>query len=140
MHYLMQQAFWQDQMAANFVVALAGLGMFLAAIGLYGVIAFVVDKRRHEIGVRMALAAERRDVLGIVLGHGLRIAAVGAGLGLVASLAATRLLSSVLYGVKPTDGLTFFGSSAGAVLVGGCCKLFPGKTRGAGRPYGVAAA
>lgn len=127
MRYLMQQAFWQDQMAANFVVALAVLGMFLATIGLYGVIAFVVNKRRHEIGIRMALGAERRDVLAMVLGQGLRIAAVGAGLGLVASLAAMRLLSSVLYGVKPTDGLTFFGSSMVVILVAVAASCFPAR-------------
>jgi putative ABC transport system permease protein len=127
MRYLMQQAFWQDQMAANFVVALAVLGMFLATIGLYGVIAFVVNKRRHEIGIRMALGAERRDVLAMVLGQGLRIAAVGAGLGLVASLAAMRLLSSVLYGVKPTDGLTFFGSSMVVILVAVAASYFPAR-------------
>jgi macrolide transport system ATP-binding/permease protein len=127
MHYLMQQAFWQDRMAANFVVALAVLGMFLAAIGLYGVIAFVVNKRRHEIGIRMALGAERGNVLRMVLGQGLRIAAVGAGLGLVASLATMRLLSNALYGVKPTDGLTLFGSSALVMLVAVAASYFPAR-------------
>ncbi len=127
MRYLMQQAFWQDQMAANFLVALAVLGMFLAAIGLYGVIAYVVTKRRHEIGIRMALGAERRNVLRMVLGQGLRIAAVGAGLGLVASLVTMRLLSSMLYGVKPTDGISLLGSSVVVILVATAASYFPAR-------------
>ncbi len=127
MRYLMQQALWQDQMAASFAVGLGLLGMFLATIGLYGVIAYVVNKRQHEIGIRMALGAERGNVLRMVLGQGLRIAAVGAGLGLVASLAAMRLLSNVLYGVKPTDGPTLFGSSVVVILVAVAASYFPAR-------------
>ena len=127
LHYLMQQAFWQDQTAASFVAGLGVLGMFLAAIGLYGVIAYVVSKRRHEIGVRMALGAERRNVLRMVLGQALKIAAVGAGIGLVASLGAMRLLSSMLYGVKPTDGLTLFGSLVVVILVAIVASYFPAR-------------
>jgi len=127
MHYLMQQAFWQDQIAASFVAGLGVLGMFLAAIGLYGVIAYVVSMRRHEIGVRMALGAERRNVLLMVLGEALKIAAIGAGLGLVASLGSTRLLSSMLYGVKPTDGLTFFGSLVVVILVAIVASYLPAR-------------
>ncbi len=127
MRYLMQQALWQDQMAASFVVGLGVLGMFLATIGLYGVIAYVVNKRQHEIGIRMALGAEHGNVLRMVLGQGLRIAAVGSGLGLVASLAAMRLMSNILYGVKPTDGLTLFGSSAVVILVAIAASYFPAR-------------
>jgi predicted permease len=127
MHYLMQQAFWQDQIAASFVAGLGVLGMFLAAIGLYGVIAYVVSKRRHEIGVRMALGAERRNVLLMVLGEALKIAAIGAGLGLVASLGSMRLLSSMLYGVKPTDGLTFFASLVVVILVAIVASYLPAR-------------
>jgi predicted permease len=116
-HYLMQQAFWDDQMAAGFVGALGLLGIFLGAIGLYGVVAFTVNRRSREIGIRMALGAERRDILRLVLGQGLTLAAIGAGIGLVASLAAMRLLSAMLYGVRPTDPLTFAGSSALVILV-----------------------
>jgi predicted permease len=126
-HYLMQQAFWVDQMAAGFVGALGLLGIFLGAIGLYGVVAFTVNRRSREIGIRMALGAERRDVLRLVLGHGLALAAIGAGIGLVASFAAMRLLSTMLYGVRPTDPLTFAGSSALVILVALAASWFPAR-------------
>jgi predicted permease len=127
MDYLMQQAFWADQMAAGFVGALGLLGIFLGAIGLYGVVAFTVNRRSREIGIRMALGAERRDVLRLVLGQGLALAAIGAGIGLVASLAAMRLLSTMLYGVKPTDPLTFAGSSALVILVALAASWLPAR-------------
>ncbi len=126
-HYLMQQAFWADQMAAGLVGALGLLGIFLGAIGLYGVVAFTVNRRSREIGIRMALGAERRDVLRLVLGHGLALAAIGAGIGLVASFAAMRLLSTLLYGVRPTDPLTFAGSSALVILVALAASWFPAR-------------
>jgi ABC-type antimicrobial peptide transport system permease subunit len=125
--YLMQQAFWADQMAAGFVAALGLLGIFLGAIGLYGVVAFTVNRRSREIGIRMALGAERRDVLRLVLGQGLALAAIGAGIGLVASLAAMRLLSTMLYGVRPTDPLTFAGSSALVILVALAASWIPAR-------------
>jgi putative ABC transport system permease protein len=127
MHYLMQQAFWADQMAAGFVAALGLLGIFLGAIGLYGVVAFTVNRRSREIGIRMALGAERRDVLRLVLGQGLTLAAIGAGIGLLASLAAMRLLSTMLYGVRPTDPLTFAGSSALVILVALAASWLPAR-------------
>jgi len=125
--YLMRQAYWMDQMAATFVAALSALGMFLAAVGLYGVIAYVVSQRRHEIGIRMALGAKRRDVQYMVLRQGLRIAVLGVGLGLVASLAAMRLLSSVLYGVRPTDALTLFATAVAVILVAALASYFPAR-------------
>jgi predicted permease len=126
-HYLMQQAFWDDQMAAGFVAALGLLGIFLGAIGLYGVVAFTVNRRSREIGIRMALGAERRDVLRLVLGQGLALAAIGAGIGLVASLAAMRLLSTMLYGVRPTDPLTFAGSSVLVILMALAASWIPAR-------------
>jgi putative ABC transport system permease protein len=125
--YLMQQAFWADQMAAGFVAALGLLGIFLGAIELYGVVAFTVNRRSREIGIRMALGAERRDILRLVLGQGLTLAAIGAGIGLVASLAAMRLLSTMLYGVRPTDPLTFAGSSTLVILVALAASWIPAR-------------
>jgi len=126
-HYLMQQAFWADQMAAGFVAALGALGIFLGAIGLYGVVAFTVNRRSREIGIRMALGAERKDVLRLVLGHGLALAAVGTGIGLLASFAAMRLLSTLLYGVKPTDPLAFGVSVFVVILVALAASWFPAR-------------
>jgi len=96
---------------SRFLTILLGLfgalALFIAAIGVYGVISYSVSQRTHEIGVRMALGAERKEVLKLVVGQGLKLAVIGVVLGVVAALALTRFMASVLYGVKPTDALTF---------------------------------
>ncbi|MEN6336007.1 MAG: FtsX-like permease family protein, partial [Phycisphaerales bacterium] len=89
--------------------AFAGVAVVLASLGLYAVIAYSVRQRTAEIGIRMALGATSGRVLADVLREGLRLAAIGVLLGLVAALAVTRILSSFLYGVSPTDPLTFGG-------------------------------
>jgi ABC-type antimicrobial peptide transport system permease subunit len=96
--------------------AFAGLALLRAVIGIYGVLSYLVGQRTREIGVRMALGAQRLDVLRMVLGDGARMTMVGAAIGLVAALALTRLMASMLFGVRPTDPVTF---AAVAVLLCG---------------------
>jgi putative ABC transport system permease protein len=116
-HELMRLAFWQDLIAAWLVGGLGCLGVFLAAIGLYGIISHRVSQRRHELGVRMALGAAAPDVMRMVLVQGLKLASLGTGVGLIASLGAARLMSSLLYGVSPTDPLAFAVSAMIVMLI-----------------------
>ena len=92
------------------------LALLLASIGMYGVISYSVMQRTQEIGIRMALGAERRNVFGMVLGQGARLAGLGIAIGLAAALGVTRTMASFLYGVQPTDPLTF--AAVSLLLVG----------------------
>jgi ABC-type antimicrobial peptide transport system permease subunit len=83
--------------------------LFLAALGIYGVISYVVSERTHEIGIRVALGAQRRNILRTVVSQGLARATAGAAGGLGGALIVSHLMAGLLYGVKPTDPLTFAG-------------------------------
>jgi putative ABC transport system permease protein len=85
----------------------AGASLLLAAIGLYGVIAYGVSQQRHEIGIRIAMGAQASDVLQLVIGQGMKLASIGVGIGLVGSLALTRFLKKLVYGISTTDSATF---------------------------------
>jgi len=87
----------------------SGLALVLSAVGIYGVISYLVGQRTHEIGIRMALGAQRRDVVRMVLGEGLRVALVGVAIGVVAALALTHLMTQMIFGVRAVDPLTFAG-------------------------------
>ena len=87
----------------------AGLALMLASIGIYGVASYVVGQRTQEIGVRMAMGAQRREVLRLVLAQGAAMAALGAAVGLLAALALTRLMGTMLFAVSATDPVTYVG-------------------------------
>ena len=89
----------------------AAAAIALASVGLYGVMSYAVTQRTHEVGIRMALGAQRRDVVGLILRQGLRLTLSGIAIGLIAAWAATRLLINMLYGVSATDMSTFAGVS-----------------------------
>lgn len=103
----------------------AGLALVLATIGVYGVMAYSVTQRTHEIGVRMALGAQRSDVLRMVLSNAMTIAATGLAIGLIASLLASRVLSTLLFGVRPDDPLTFIGISALLAVIAAVASYLP---------------
>ena len=109
------------------VAAFGALALSLAAIGLYGVIAFAVGERRREIGVRMALGASHRDVVRLFVGRGARLAGVGVAIGLVLAAAVTRALSSFLFGVTPMDLTTLGGVSLLLLAVAFVASGFPAR-------------
>jgi predicted permease len=96
---------------ARVISALTGLfgivGLALACVGLYGIMAYNVARRTHELGVRMALGAQKGEILKMIMGHGLRLTLIGLAIGAAGALAVTRLMTNLLYGVKPSDPLTF---------------------------------
>jgi putative ABC transport system permease protein len=113
----------------RFLLLLVGLfaaaALALAAVGIYGVVAFSVARRTQEIGIRMAIGARRGNVLCLVLGEGARMAALGVVIGIGASLGITRLLSTLLFGVSATDPLTFGGVAVLLSLVALAASYIP---------------
>jgi len=115
----------------RFLLLLVGLfaaaALALAAVGIYGVVAFSVTRRTQEIGVRMALGAQRSDVLRLVVGEGARLALAGVAIGVAASFAITRLVSSLLYGVSATDPMTFAGVAGLLAVVALLASYIPAR-------------
>ena len=105
---LVSQSVAQPRFTTLLLALFAGVALLLGAVGIYGVLAYAVSQRISEIGVRMALGAKAEDVLRLVVRRGLVLALAGVGIGLVAAWGATRLMSSLLYGIGATDPLTFF--------------------------------
>ena len=115
MEQLLSDSVAAPRLRTVLVAIFASVAMLLVAIGVYGVLAYSVARRRHELGVRMALGAQRADVLRLVVVHGLKIALLGLAIGLAISFALTFVLRKLLFEVKPTDPITF--SAACVVLM-----------------------
>lgn len=117
----------QPRFASQILGLFAILALLLAAVGLYGLIAYTVTQRTHEIGIRMALGAEPRDVLKLVIGQGLKLALVGAAIGIVGALALTRLMQGLLFQVSPTDPVTFIAVTALLTIVALAASYLPAR-------------
>ncbi|HEX7314428.1 MAG TPA: ABC transporter permease [Pyrinomonadaceae bacterium] len=125
--FLIEQNFAGRRFVLTLMACFAGLAVLLTALGLYGVISYTVAQRTHEIGVRVALGAQRGDVLRLVLGQGMRLVVAGLALGLVGAYAATRLMAGLLYGVTATDPLTYAGVALLLALVALLACLIPAR-------------
>jgi ABC-type antimicrobial peptide transport system permease subunit len=99
----------QRRFSMEMVLIFALTALSLAALGIYGTISYLVNERTHEIGIRLALGAKRTTILGMILRQGLELAIAGAAVGLVCALVVSHLMAGLLYGVRPTDPVTFVG-------------------------------
>jgi putative ABC transport system permease protein len=127
MDEVLEQAAAQSRFTTSLLGALSTLALLLAVVGIYGVIAYSVAERTQEMGIRMALGAERGDILRLVLRQGMILAGGGIALGLGGALALTRLLGSLLYHVSATDPLTFFGGAAAFAAVAALASYLPAR-------------
>jgi putative ABC transport system permease protein len=117
---LLAESIAQPRLQTRLLLAFAGLALLLAAVGLYGVLAYAVSQRQREIGIRMALGAQKQNVLSLIIRQGMKLAVIGILIGLACALALTQVLRNLLYDIKPTDPLTF---AAASLLLAGVALL-----------------
>ena len=117
----------QQRFILLLLACFAGLALLLAAVGIYGVMSYAVTQRTHEIGIRMALGASMGDVLKLIVRNGIALTLIGVAIGLALAFALTRLMTSLLFGVTPTDALTFAMVSGGLVLVALVACFIPAR-------------
>jgi putative ABC transport system permease protein len=118
---------WQRRLAGALLGSFAGLALVLAAIGLYGVLSYLVTQQTREIGVRLALGAAPRRVMALVVGRGLALAGAGLAIGLIVAFASARLVAGLLYDVSPADPLTFAGVSIGLLAIVALAAYIPAR-------------
>jgi putative ABC transport system permease protein len=130
----MQRSLWARRAYSWMLGAFAAVALILAAAGIYGVISYAVSQRTHEIGIRMALGANPRQVLGQVLGQGLTLAVIGVALGVGVTLWAARLLETILLGVSARDPITYTIVALGVITVAVLANLVPARRAAAVDP------
>jgi putative ABC transport system permease protein len=124
---MMSESIARRRFSLFLMMAFAASALLLAALGIYGVVAFSVAQRSQEFGLRAALGASPRDILGLAVKPGLQLAAAGAVAGLVAAFAATRLMKALLFGVSATDPVTYVGVTAVLLLIALVACLIPAR-------------
>ncbi|HET6960244.1 MAG TPA: FtsX-like permease family protein, partial [Vicinamibacterales bacterium] len=131
MQEAMAESVTQPRLRTTLLTMFSGVALALSLIGVYGVMAYTVSERTHEIGVRIALGASPADIRSLVVGQGLKLAGVGIVVGIVAALATSRALDTLLFGVSPTDPSTF--ALAGVGLAVAALAAVYGPARRASR-------
>ncbi len=116
MHDIRAESIAPERLNLTLLSIFAGIALVLALVGIYGVMSYAVTQRTHEIGIRMAIGAQPRDVFRMILGQGMTLALIGVVIGLAGAFALTRLMATMLFGIEPTDPLTF--ASIAALLTG----------------------
>ncbi|MGO9270930.1 MAG: FtsX-like permease family protein, partial [Terriglobia bacterium] len=127
MNQIISESLEERRFTMLLLIIFASTALVLASVGIYGVMSYAVSRRTHEIGVRLALGATRGEVLLMVLREGMTLAAVGTVLGVAAAMAVTRLLASLLYGVKPADPLTLVAVAVALALVAAIASYAPAR-------------
>jgi putative ABC transport system permease protein len=117
----------QERFRTLLMIAFSAAALLLAAVGIFGVISYSASQRTREIGVRMALGAQRAEVLKMIMAQGLRMALAGVGIGIAAALGVARFLTSLLYGVKPTDLVTFSAVSLLLIAIALLASYIPAR-------------
>jgi len=125
---------WFSQVGATLSSTLGLIGLLLASAGIYGLMAYSVEQRTHELGIRMALGADRNAILKLIVGQGLRITLWGMGIGLGVAVALTRTIAAMLYGVKPTDAPTFAAVVSVLTVVALAAAYVPARRAAKGDP------
>jgi len=122
-----QRSYWQQALYGKMFGAFAAIALVLAAVGVYGVISYAVSQRTQEIGVRVALGAQRADVLRLIVGHGAVLGGVGVAIGLGGALLVTRFLRTLLFGVSPFDAASFIGVAAALSVIALAASYLPAR-------------
>ena len=112
MQQVIESSISRPRFLALLLTIFAGVALFLASIGIYGVLSYSVTERSHEMGIRMALGADRGAILRMILSQGLVLAAIGLAIGIAGSIGLSRFIQSLLFGVSPTDPATYVGVTA----------------------------